>query len=90
MNILETKNTVVKKEYLDNHVYYGEIDGSNHKRYGLGMYLYSQGDLYFGNWKDNVLVDGIYIFKNSDCYEGVVKNGKQGWGRYYYANGNVY
>lgn len=90
MTILESRSTVIKKEYLDNSTYYGELEPVYHKRYGLGMYQNTNGDLYFGNWKDNVLVDGIYIFKNSDCYEGVVKNGKQGWGRYYYANGNVY
>lgn len=28
------------------------------------MYLYPQGDIYFGNWKDNNLIDGIYIFNN--------------------------
>jgi hypothetical protein len=52
--------------------------------------MYLRSDLYFGDWKDNNLIDGIYIFKNSDCFEGVVKNGKQGWGRYYYADGKIY
>jgi hypothetical protein len=65
ITILENRNTVVKKEYLDGGIYYGELDEVSHKRQGLGMYFYTHGDVYFGNWKENVLIDGIYIFKNS-------------------------
>ncbi len=71
-------------------MYFGEVDDSNLKRHGLGIYFYSFGDVYFGNWRENVLAEGIYIFKNGESFEGTVKNGKQGWGKYHYANGNLY
>ena len=30
------------------------------------------------------------MFKNGESFEGVAKNGKQGYGIYHYANGNIY
>lgn len=87
---LELNINIIKKEYYDNSVYYGEVDLNNQKRSGHGIYVYTHGDIYFGLWKDNSLAEGSYIFKNGESYEGVVKNGKQGWGRYYYSNGNIY
>jgi hypothetical protein len=54
----------VKKEYYDSSIYYGEIDNHNQKRSGQGIYVYNHGDVYMGSWKDNILVKGVYIFKN--------------------------
>lgn len=79
----------MKKEYFDGSLYYGELN-PNGKRNGMGIYIYNNGDVYFGSWKDNTLVDGNYLFRNGESYEGVVKNGKQGNGRYCYVNGNIY
>lgn len=86
---LQDRAGIVKKEYLDGNAYYGCLN-SNGKRDGPGIYVYSSNDVYFGAWKDNLLVEGNYIFQNGESFEGVVKNGKQGFGRYCYANGNVY
>lgn len=33
-------------------------------REGTGIYSYSHGDVYFGEWKDNALINGTYMFKN--------------------------
>jgi len=45
-------------------VYYGGVSPLSNKRTGLGIYLYPSGDIYFGTWLENQLVDGTYIFKN--------------------------
>lgn len=79
----------MKKEYLDQSIYYGCVDG-NAKREGLGVYLYKTGDTYFGVWEANTLNRGTYLFKNGESFEGSVKGGKQGLGIYRYLNGNVY
>jgi hypothetical protein len=81
---------VIRKEYFDGSVYYGCIDLSSKKRFGLGVYMYKSGDAYFGVWKDNTLSNGTYLFKNGESFEGTIKEGKQGLGIYRYNNGNVY
>jgi hypothetical protein len=86
---LERQGGIIKKEYFDGSSYYGELNANN-KRDGSGIYVYNNGDIYFGSWKDNVLVDGNYLFRNGESFEGVVKGGKQGYGRYCYSNGNIY
>lgn len=87
---LQNKVNLLKKDYYDNNTYYGQINPVTQKRAGLGIYIYRNGDIYFGTWRDNTLVDGTYIFKNGECFEGYVKDGKQGKGKYYYSNGNIY
>ena len=79
-----------KKDYFDGSCYFGCIDTITQKRSGKGVYYYKVGDLYFGNWNDNVLVDGTYLFKNGQSFSGNVRGGKQGKGIYRYINGNVY
>ena len=61
---LNTFPTLTRKDYLDKSVYFGEIDSVTQKRSGLGVYLYSQGDIYFGDWEQNNLTSGNYIFRN--------------------------
>lgn len=79
-----------RKEYYDKSLYLGEVDDSNQKRDGLGMYVYSQGDIYFGKWQQNTLLEGDYLFRNGESFSGTVNKGKQGYGIYQYANGNRY
>lgn len=44
------------KEYYDKSVYYGAVEIVSQKRNGLGMYVYSEGDIYFGLWQQNSLI----------------------------------
>lgn len=55
MGKLQDRAGIVKKEYLDGNAYYGCLN-SNGKRDGPGIYVYSSNDVYFGAWKDNLLV----------------------------------
>lgn len=60
--------TLDRKSYYDGNIYYGEIDKLTQKREGLGIYAYHFGDVYFGLWKDNLIVEGMYIFRNGDSF----------------------
>lgn len=76
------------RNYQDGSTYQGEM--RSNMREGIGIYSYSHGDVYFGEWKDNALINGTYMFKNGESYQGSVRNGKHGHGKYRYANGNIY
>lgn len=70
--------SVVHKEYSDGSFYYGCIDTRKSKRSGPGIYLYKVGDIYFGNWIEHALPEGVFIFRNGESYIGPIRNGKQG------------
>jgi len=73
---------------------------SYHKYYGKGVYIYSNGDKYIGEWKkdkyfapDNLKErhgKGTYIYINGDKYVGEWKKGKRhGQGVFTHVNGKV-
>jgi hypothetical protein len=66
------------------------MSGSN--RHGTGIYYYTNGDIYAGEWRDNVFQGrGRYIFAGGEYFEGDLVNGKKhGVGKYVYINGNTY
>lgn len=72
--------------------YTGDID-SRGLKHGKGRIVYSNGDVYEGEWKDNVKSGtGVYLFKDSgDQYSGQWKQGKfHGTGAYSYKIGHRY
>lgn len=53
---------------------------------GMGIYRYSNGNIYNGNWKDD-LKNGLgkMNYPNGACYEGEwMKGKKHGEGTYFY------
>lgn len=64
----------------------------NGKEHGHGIYKYDNGDIYEGEWKDNMRNGhGIYVFTEGDIYEGEYKDDKiSGYGILKYASGDVY
>ena len=48
----------------------------NGKRTGKGKMVFSNGDIYYGNWKLDFMCDdeGLYIFRNGNEYRGSIKN----------------
>lgn len=86
----EMKSTMKTKVYVDRSKYKGEF--LNSKRHGTGIYYYTNGDIYGGQWKDDVFEGyGFYIFASGERYEGELKHGKKhGKGKYHYINGGVY
>lgn len=79
------------KLYSDAAKYEGEINNQGLKQ-GRGIYHYSNGDKYLGEWFNDLFNGkGVYIFSLGERYEGDLQNGKkQGKGVYFYANGNTY
>ena len=84
------KANFMSKSYVDGSKYKGQF--VNSKRHGLGIYYYSNGDIYGGHWANDVFDgEGFYIFNNGERYQGQLKAGKKhGQGRYFYANGRIY
>ena len=84
------KPKIQEKLFQDNSRYLGELlEG---KRANKGIYYYKNGDIYFGDWKDDKFHGkGVYIFAKGERYEGELANGfKTGNGDYQYLNGNFY
>ncbi|MBK8518689.1 MAG: caspase family protein [Saprospiraceae bacterium] len=59
---------------------------------GKGIYLYSDGSKYTGNFYQNIPSgEGIYRHTDGSIYEGTFKNGiKNGFGKLSFAGGDVY
>jgi hypothetical protein len=86
-------------------LYRGSLD-VNGNRHGQGICYFQNGDVYFGEWKNDVFNGkGTYIFSSGERYEGdLLKGLKDGKGKakkpdflkikksgvYYYKNGNTY
>ena len=64
----------------------------NDERNGFGIYKFSNGDIYEGEWKNgNMEGHGIYIFKDGAIFEGQFKDGqKNGHGILKLKDGNIY
>lgn len=71
--------------------YIGKIDIGG-RRTGKGIYIFSNGDRYEGEFFENEFSgEGIYYFASGGVYEGEFKNSDfNGFGKYTTADGYVY
>jgi hypothetical protein len=72
--------------------YNGEID-ENKLRSGRGIFYYSVGDVYFGDWRNDYFHgDGVYKFcKSEEIYDGELRKGmKEGIGTYFYEKSQAF
>ena len=67
-------------------------DFKNAMRHGQGSFTWANGDVYEGEWKEDVCDGkGVLITANGDKYEGEFSMGvKEGQGRKVWTNGDVY
>jgi hypothetical protein len=81
---------IITKSYVDGSRYKGQL--SEGKRHGVGIYYYGNGDIYGGDWRNDVFDgSGFYIFNSGERYQGQLRGGKKhGKGKYYYLNGKIY
>jgi len=91
--IFDIPKLIFKKELKDKDgKYTGYINENNNNKYGNGIMIYNNGDIYEGNWKNNKK-DGIGIYKNKngEIYLGEYKEDKKnGYGKIIYLSGYVY
>ncbi|CAF4590521.1 unnamed protein product, partial [Rotaria magnacalcarata] len=65
----------IKKQYSNGDEYCGEINDVG-QRYGYGVYHWSNGSIYLGEWRNNTCTgEGIYRAINGDIYRGRFING---------------
>jgi hypothetical protein len=58
---------------------------------GYGVYYFSNGDIYFGEFFNNKFHNnGTYIFNNDEYFEGIFSNGESVKGNYHYKNQDIY
>jgi hypothetical protein len=79
--------------FIDNGEYYGEtLIDEEPMRNGSGLMLYSNGDVYFGNWENDERTGrGVLLEANGDTYDGEWKNDKRhGKGTFTDTNGDKY
>lgn len=71
-------------------IYEGEIEKG--EKYGLGCYLWYNGNFYNGGWKNGKMTGrGVLYYSNGGILKGNFNNGKMcGLGRGIYANGDMY
>lgn len=68
--LFNLKNRKAQKTFPDNSKYEGEmhVDGT---RTGKGIMYFKNGDVYFGNWQNDLFNgQGTYIFNNGERYIG--------------------
>lgn len=71
--------------------YFGAVE--NDRANGKGMGYYTTGNMYVGNWKDNLKhgEGGVFRWISGERYEGgYVKDKRAGYGVYFWANGEKY
>lgn len=76
--------------YTDNSRYEGQgfFDGKWWVRHGYGVYYYTDGTLYQGQYQNNVKIGhGVSIQPNGDRFEGEFADRREGYGVYRYAAG---
>ena len=88
----DLKKGLVQILYPDTSVYKGQTKPSDSARHGLGVYYFSNGDIYLGEWVDNKIQGkGVYYFVEGEYYDGKFVNFKRnGTGIYQYNTGNRY
>jgi len=71
-------------------IYQGEL--KNSQKYGLGAFLWNNGNFYYGNWKHNQMEGyGILLYSNGGILQGYFKSNKlHGLGKSVYPNGDFY
>ena len=76
---------------FDNGTYKGDVD-FNGKMSGKGVYTYTNGNVYDGQWEDDMRNGkGEYRYKNGNRYVGDWKdNVKNGVGEFFYSSGEKY
>ncbi len=64
----ENKKSVVVKEQKDGCKYTGQL-GKGEIKEGLGIYYYTNNDVYLGEWKEDTFEgQGSYLFANGERY----------------------
>ena len=61
---------------FDNGTFKGEIDAEG--RMVKGEFTTNNGDVFVGEWKDNVIYKGKAIYTSGNVYEGTFSNGQIG------------
>jgi hypothetical protein len=81
----------VRTHKFENGTYVGKMDIRG-KRCGKGIYTFSNGDRYEGEFSENEFSgEGIYYFADESVYEGEFRNSDfNGFGKYSTADGYVY
>ena len=71
-------------------IYEGEIELG--KKYGLGCYLWNNGNFYNGNWESGKMNgNGTLYYSNGGILKGNFVDGKmEGVGKGTYSNGDIY
>ena len=63
------------KPYTDSAKFEGQLN-LQYQKHGKGIYYYSNGDVYVGEWlNDKFHGKGVYIFNMGERYEGDLQNG---------------
>ena len=88
----ELKKGLVSIDYPDNSKYIGQVRPPDYIREGVGVYYFSNGDIYLGEWQNNKIQGkGIYYFSVGEYYEGKFMDfQRHGGGIYQYNTGNRY
>ena len=81
--------------YANGDEYIGEVKvvrGGSVVKHGLGVYRFSRGSCYEGEWCDGVMQGwGRFVEADvGDVFEGHWRAGKRFFGRYCFANGDIY
>ena len=85
------KCLVVRTHKFENGTYVGKMDIKG-RRCGKGIYTFSNGDRYEGEFfEDEFSGEGIYYFASGGVYEGEFRNSDfNGFGKYTTADGYIY
>jgi len=79
---------IICDEYKTGDEYNGEW--KNGTIDGYGKYIFANGDIYIGKWKDNEKTNGEMTYTNGDIYNGDWKDNEKTNGEMTYANGDMY
>lgn len=85
-----TKQQPIRKIYTDGE-YEGNLNGEG-ERTGRGIMKYSEGDVYEGEWNDDMMEGvGTMVYADGDKFTGSFIQGNfHGVGEYFYKNGDHY
>ena len=96
---IENRMYLGKIEYADGSEYKGQyvVKKQEKERHGLGIYRFSNNDIYMGYWCYNEIEtstdNAVYLYENSEAYVGRLgrDNKKhQVTGTYFYMNKDIY
>jgi hypothetical protein len=73
--IFDNMAEIKRKQYSGGDEYYGQFNQAD-ERHGYGVYRYSDGSVYIGEWSNNTCTGkGIYRANNGDIYRDRFING---------------